>query len=424
MLVYHVTVLSNFAKAYDKYARVYDKSAIPESTYPNMMFVLKEEEIFIGVNKVAGLINRLNNPLDRILIMAGEIDESLIHPNDVTGTGLGQFINGSRFPVSGVRIDFQDVSIEEAYARSLLLQGNFKSYNDLAPRSLSWLPVGQACQAKCKFCFSEASASFGQDGKSNSTEHLPAIMAEAANRGAKRFVITGGGEPTLMKHKEIVSAISLANSHFDKSILITNGIKLAKHPEYLVDYNRAGLSTLAISRHHYNDAVNQFIMGVDNRTEEVTDAACSTSMDIRLICVLQKSGVNSVDEVIKYLEWAANIWADEVCFKELYVSTTLESVYAGQEENRYSEANQVPLSIVMAAMERLGAVKTGELPWGSPTYEVRIKHWTLKVAAYTEPSMFWERQNGLARSWNIMQDGTILASLEDPNSQINIGDDG
>ena len=40
------------------------------------------------------------------------------------------------------------------------------------------------------------------------------------------------------------------------------------------------------------------------------------------------------------------------------------------------------------------------------------------MAAYTEPSVMWERENGLLRSWNMMSDGSVLASLEDAESVI------
>ena len=42
----------------------------------------------------------------------------------------------------------------------------------------------------------------------------------------------------------------------------------------------------------------------------------------------------------------------------------------------------------------------------------------IRVAAYTEPSLFWERSHGVARSWNLMSDGRCLASLEDRASEI------
>ena len=44
----------------------------------------------------------------------------------------------------------------------------------------------------------------------------------------------------------------------------------------------------------------------------------------------------------------------------------------------------------------------------------------LQVAAYSEPSLFWERTSGLARSWNVMADGRCLVSLEDRASEIEL----
>jgi hypothetical protein len=78
----------------------------------------------------------------------------------------------------------------------------------------------------------------------------------------------------------------------------------------------------------------------------------------------------------------------------------------------------VPLSIAVAWLERAGARLLDRLPWGAPIYEVVLDGVSLRVAAYTEPSLFWERTHGLARSWNVMADGRCYASLEDRASQI------
>jgi hypothetical protein len=48
ILMYHVTLLSNFARAFDKYQRLYRKSAIAESTYPNEFYVLPASELGVA----------------------------------------------------------------------------------------------------------------------------------------------------------------------------------------------------------------------------------------------------------------------------------------------------------------------------------------------------------------------------------------
>lgn len=42
----------------------------------------------------------------------------------------------------------------------------------------------------------------------------------------------------------------------------------------------------------------------------------------------------------------------------------------------------------------------------------------MEIACYTEPSLYWERVNGVSRSWNLMSDSRLFVSLEDLNSQI------
>jgi hypothetical protein len=52
--LWHVTVLSNFARGYDKYARVYSKAGIAESTFPDRFFLLRRRSWRSAFAKQAG----------------------------------------------------------------------------------------------------------------------------------------------------------------------------------------------------------------------------------------------------------------------------------------------------------------------------------------------------------------------------------
>jgi len=56
--LYYITVLSNLVRGYDKYARIYDKSNILESTYPNRFFLLSKHEIGVGIAKASRLLHK------------------------------------------------------------------------------------------------------------------------------------------------------------------------------------------------------------------------------------------------------------------------------------------------------------------------------------------------------------------------------
>lgn len=432
-LLFHATALSNFARGFDKYSRIYDKSLLPRVTYPGQFFLLAAEELEIGLRKARDLVARLAIPGDEVLVLATEHPPaSSLLPN--LRTGLGRYIESDRIPVHSVYRCGQDGGLkarvlEDAMAQSLLcLEPLLTPYEDLVPRTLSILPIARACQAACKFCFSEASVSLEQEAGQPQMARLDALCREAQAAGASRFVITGGGEPGLLKHERMLDLIRTGAAHFAKTVLFTNGEHLARRDDEdrktrMRGYAEAGLSTLAVSRHHADSAVNAEIMGLDTRTERVVsswnelrgEGAC---FDLRLICVLQKGGVEDLTSLEQYLSWAARRDIRELCFKELYVSSTLESAYHDKPENQWSRDHQVPLALLLTTLPALGFQRTGQLPWGAPVFEGEWNGAHLRIAAYTEPSLLWERTNGLARSWNLMADGSCLASLEDPRSSV------
>ncbi|MDO9177114.1 MAG: radical SAM protein [Agitococcus sp.] len=433
---YHVIPLSNFARGYDKYRRCYDKARLSESTYPGQFFVLKREDLSVGIEKVSRLIDRLKLHKDRLLVLEATLPSTSLFPNK--RTGLGQYLEGSALPITRLWfLDAQEalvpVTTEEAYAASLItLNPVLPPFQGLTPRTLSVLPIARACQAACAFCFSESSASLEQVPSPLNLSLIDAYCRRALAAGASRFVITGGGEPGLLAHTQLLALIRTGRSYFDKVVLITNGVHLSKQEEQagfamLSDYEQAGLTVLSISRHHNDPARNKVIMGLDTRTEKVLGllkglrkerSSLLPAVQARLICVLQQGGVENEASLRNYVDWAVGQGVTEICFKELYVASTLESVYHTQKEHQWSQDHQVPLLLVTSFFANNGFAVVTCLPWGAPVFEGTWHGIRLRVAAYTEPNVFWERSNGVARSWNVMADGTCLVSLEDPTSTL------
>lgn len=439
MRVYYVTVLSNFARGYDRYQRSYRKGLIPESTFPDKFFLLRPEDLGIGVAKALRLLDKLGLPGDGLLALGADIPESMMYPQ-----GREPFVWASpNLPLACVRRVASPegtlgevVSVEDATAESLACHAaKFKPFAELRPRSVSFLPVAKGCQASCRFCFSEASVSADQP-KGDPERLLLAAQywAEAAvAHGATRAVITGGGEPTMMRWPDLVNLVRTCRSRFGKVVLITNGYRLATvdRDSALVRLGElcgAGLSVLAVSRHHWDEGRNESIMNLRTQTPNLLQVAqvgrSLARLRVRLICVLQKGGVQDAQDVDRYVAWAVDQGVDEVCFKELYVSTSRESVYHSGSTNQWSADHQVPLSVVHEWAERVGAKQVEALPWGAPVYLTSVDGHEVRVAAYTEPSLFWERTSGIARSWNVMSDGTCLASLEDRGSGLDVDLDG
>lgn len=432
-LLYHATALSNFARAFDKYSRRYDKSLLPHRSFPGQFFLLAAEDVAFGVNKAGDLVRRLALAGDEVLVLQTEAAPQDLHEN--TRTGIGCYVESDIIKVRKLfRVDaageLAEISVETAMALALrILNPVMHPYSAARPRTFSVLPIARACQARCRFCFSEASVSLEQLPNPLKLDLIESWSVAARDAGAERFVITGGGEPGLLAHEQLVELMRIGRRHFEKTVLITNGVHLARLDEparlqRLRDYANAGLGVLSISRHHHEVGVNSSIMGLNTRSEEVFRSwralppDCRRALPVRLICVLQAGGVQDAGTLSAYLDWAAAEGVNEVCFKELYVSTTLESAYHDKPENHWALAHQVPLSLVTEFMESRGFQVVTRLPWGSPVYSGICRGKPLRVAAYTEPSLFWERTQGVARSWNLMADGACLASLEDPRSAL------
>jgi hypothetical protein len=436
---YHITVLSNFARGYDKYARVYSKKSIPESTFSEQFFLLRREDVEIGVEKAQRLLDKLALPANRLIALETVVEESELHANN--STGLGQYVQSSSIHVHDVHTVEKDdgtwrldpLCVEEASALSLrLLHPTLLPFVELQPRTFSILPIAKGCQASCPFCFSEASVSAAQEQSTLGLSQVAAFARAARHRGASRFVITGGGEPGLVSHTRLLDFIRLGTTTVGKSILITNGHHLTKLDEtqrirFLSDYATAGLSVLAISHHHHDEATNERLMNLLTPVKRVVETWRNVSgqlstLHLRFICVLQRGGIEDVDGLRHYIDWATCLGVTEICFKELYVSTSVESVYHDDAANVWSYQHQTPLSIMLAFARDQGWEELDRLPWGAPVFKGLWRGRPVQIAAYTEPSLFWERTHGIARSWNLMADGRCLVSLEDRGSELSLTD--
>jgi hypothetical protein len=415
--------LSNWLRGFDRYGMRYSKARITESTYRDAFYLLREDESWApGLGKVRKLVAKLGLGGDRVVALRARLPSEAVKQNDVTGTDIGWRWPSPEVPLSGVAwVDDGGQLVptrhEDVTAHAFQLHdATLARWDECRPRSFSVLPVARACQASCAFCFSKASVSDLERQQSASLEHVLAWADEAVRRGAERAVVTGGGEPTLLAREKLLALTRGLSERFSKTLLISNGARL--DAPFINDLRHHGLTTLALSRHGLDAEHDARVMGLSVNSAEVARSGVKAGLRVRAICVLQRQGVATVEDVRAYVQRSVREGFHEVCFKELYVSSLSENPWAPSVVNRFCEENQVPLAVVLEAMKSLGFVKRDELPWGSPVFEGEVEGRRVKVAAYTEPSVGWERANRFVRSWNVMADGSCLASLEDPKSRV------
>jgi pyruvate-formate lyase-activating enzyme len=432
---YHVTIASNFVKGFDKYRKIYSKGNLPFSTFSEQFFILKRYELEIGIQKAQRLLQKVGIEKDFLIIL--ETDIGALKTYNDHETGLAQYIKQNYIDLVAVYTleddrDLKSICIEELMAKSFELNFDLeRDYFQIKPRSISILPVKNGCQASCDFCFSTYSVSEDLEKGLLQPNVIESYLQLAKAKGASRAVITGGGEPTLIPHEKLLELIELCAYYFpEKVVLISNVYNYAKEEPskilaLLNDLEDKGLTDLSISRHHYDDAKNEAIMKLHTPVENILALKKKglLALNIRLIAVLQRAGIDSKEEIGNYLDWAGSFGVREICFKEFYVATSSESYYYEHGANQFSYAQQVPLALVLAFCEEHGFKKVSELPWGAPVYEGNYNGNFFSIAAYTEPSLYWELSNKLSRSWNIMSNGECLASLEDKQSLIALNDE-
>lgn len=423
--------MSNWIAGHDRYAGVVSKRFFPNATYPTHFYMLKKDEDYsVGIAKARALAMRLGEAGGEVAWVesALEVGAGRMEPNAITGTGIGWAWPSPDIPVFKCGIVAADGAMFELLHEQLTAKAysarraESLSWASCAPRTISILPLAMACQASCAFCFSKASASEAARQRPLDPLLVEAWARAAKQAGASRSVITGGGEPTLAKRDALAELVRILAKEIGSTLIITNGIVWGglsdgELVERLDEMREAGLSTIALSRHGIGRESSARIMGIDANAERLSAAiAKHGKMRNRVICVLQKGGVESAIDIQSYLMARASEGVGEVCFKELYVSSLSENPWAMSRENLFAIKNQVPLSVAVRGLLDLGFVEAARLPWGSPVFEGVVGGVKMSVAAYTEPSVGWEMANRVVRSWNLMADGKCLASLEDPES--------
>lgn len=441
--------LSNWLRGFDRYRQLFDKAAIPGIHFRDGFYVLPEHApraaVHAVLEKTQALVNRLGVVGDRVVRLEARLPVStpldkkptgeVASPNTFTGTGVGWRWPSLALPLTGQAFvggdgEFTPAHHEEITAAAFALaSADLAPWSQCAPRSFSVLPIARACNARCSFCFSKASISDEVVPRRMDLHQILSWSALARRRGATRAVITGGGEPTLLPFPALRDLIAGLALDFPSVLLITNGSRLSSHAakagdaamlEVLSQWKAAGLTRIAVSRHGVDAASDAKIMGLAVPGAKVLSLITRAGLQPRLIGVLQRGGVETPAGVSAYLNRAAGEGCAQVCFKELYVSSLSENPKAPSRENQYCRANQVPLSMLLGALQDLGFEETDRLPWGSPVYEGVVAGVSMRVAAYTEPSVGWERSHGVVRSWNWLASGECLASLEDPASRLEL----
>ena len=157
---------------------------------------------------------------------------------------------------------------------------------------------------------------------------LDAVLTQL--HGLPMGISLSGLEPTDAPHW-LIDVIQLLQQHEQqgllcrKKVLYTNGSGFARsESRELIEALRGfGMDQVELSRHHYRSTVNQHLMRFrvqqairHETTFEQVARKLNSMLPVRLVCLIQRGGIETVEDIIQYLEWAHTLGVKAVVFRE------------------------------------------------------------------------------------------------------------
>lgn len=225
--------------------------------------------------------------------------------------------------------------------------------------------VDDYCNADCGFCVAQLRyENKGQLYKrikiNDDVEYLKRLEEILIKvRPLNPSVSLTGGEPT--KSSKLIPILKLLEKYnFRKRTITSNGSGLFDIVEgkpviqYLIDYH---ITHLNISRAHYKENINKKIMKFktnENYTsneliEKISNYLKGKSPHIRMSCLLLKNGINSIEEMKKYMDYYINKGIDNFIFRELmdYDKNNMCNV----EKMNYCRNNKIKLNNIWSVID-------------------------------------------------------------------------
>ncbi len=227
------------------------------------------------------------------------------------------------------------------------------------------LMVNSECNARCQMCIQEITWKIPTGEKDLFMKGVADYTREFYELGGRKVIITGG-EPTLRPARIVFVLEELSNyPDLELIAMYTNGSRLLKETdgETLAQKLKAsGLHYVNLSSHHYDSVKNNRIFGIDVGNAQVIGKHLrDIDMPLRFCATLQKGGLETPEDVMKYLDFAQQCGAQDAYLRELFrVHNVDSSNEAIREHLEYIDFNFIPLKPVIEGLRTSGAIQIGQ----------------------------------------------------------------
>lgn len=225
--------------------------------------------------------------------------------------------------------------------------------------------VNFECNARCQMCIQEITWKTPTGEQDPFTKAVSNHISEYYDLGGRKVIITGG-EPTL-RPSRVISTLEELSKYPDWELIAmyTNGSRLLKESDgetLAQKLKEGGLHYVNLSTHHYDAEKNNRIFGIDAGNPQIIGKHLSNiGMSLRLCATLQKGGLETTNEVLRYLDFAQECGAQDVYLRELfrvYNADSSNEAIRGHLED--IDLNFVPLKPIVEELRECGAIQTGQ----------------------------------------------------------------
>lgn len=265
--------------------------------------------------------------------------------------------NYEDYRLYGVKLIEKNPFIQNAYIddNEEYIEGKDFLENYKVKKNISVTPyIYNDCSANCKFC----SEQLIRNGKAMVCNEQASDYAKKLSRILKNlyqnklFLSLSGKEPS--ESLEFVELILKCFSDFEKSGgVITDKVMYSNLSGVVNNFNKVveliecyGITRIECSRHHYDQDINQSIMRF--KESEIQYNNCFSKLvmqllekvDLKLVCVVQREGINNIEDLKKYIVWAKSLGIGKVVFRELAM---FENAIEDNVTARYIRDNRVEI---------------------------------------------------------------------------------
>jgi len=204
-----------------------------------------------------------------------------------------------------------------------------------------------ACNCSCWFCIANVEFNRQLNPRADLVDLLDDSL-HTLSPLSPSIQITGG-EPTLF-NKKLIDMLKVVHAHkIHKSVLNTNGFDLNSGVARAI--RRYGIDHVDISRHHYNDKVNDRIMGGGIGSEQLRKSIDLIADKARIQCNLMSASIDTYGEVMQFIAYAYHkLGATNVMFSSL--TTLPKDSYYDESVIKGTNNGPVNTAFIMDNIER------------------------------------------------------------------------